>query len=339
MICYNFLMKRQIWGYLSLLFSLILLVLGFVFAPFGEKTHAQDGVKYFPRTGHTITGAFLAFWEQSPNPEALLGLPITEAFYRPSRGDRIQYFQRAVVFIPPHSQQPYLLPLGEMFYRETASQNKREPLFSNVWDLAGCGNFPGTDEQEHPVCFEFREFYNTYKDYLGKVVSDPLAENGVPVQYVQAGRLENTPNGVRLAPLGEWYFQKHEPNKAAAQPIDGRAAIQRAAEILDLKVRVFSQSLILRPRARQHFAVVVTDQLDRPVPNAIVQITFYDLSTGKVLPSTRAAGTPYTFRTDENGWARFELLVPEHVGFIVAEVQATYQQMHGKGSTTFCVWW
>jgi hypothetical protein len=42
----------------------------------------QDGVTYFPETGHTLRGEFLAYWQQNCGlPQ--FGYPLTEEFFEP----------------------------------------------------------------------------------------------------------------------------------------------------------------------------------------------------------------------------------------------------------------
>lgn len=58
----------------------------------------SDDLAYFPTSGHSLTGAFLRFWEANGG-TSLLGLPISEVFDEPSPEDGkvrpTQYFERA----------------------------------------------------------------------------------------------------------------------------------------------------------------------------------------------------------------------------------------------------
>lgn len=92
-------------------------VLGTVEPPVEDP--GEPGVRYFPETGHTLRGPFLAFWEQNGGLE-VFGLPISEPVVE--NGYRIQYFERARFeqrLTPDGSAQPVeLAPLGELRWRD-----------------------------------------------------------------------------------------------------------------------------------------------------------------------------------------------------------------------------
>lgn len=57
----------------------------------------SDGTcRFFPETGHTISGGFLSFWEANGD-LAIFGLPVSESFRNPETGLSTQVFERAVL--------------------------------------------------------------------------------------------------------------------------------------------------------------------------------------------------------------------------------------------------
>ncbi len=77
----------------------------------------QDGVIYFPETGHTLRGKFLAYWQQNGGlPQ--FGYPLTEEFFEPDGPNnaplQVQYFERNRFELHPENQPPYDVLLGTL---------------------------------------------------------------------------------------------------------------------------------------------------------------------------------------------------------------------------------
>ena len=57
----------------------------------------QEGVQYFPQTGHTLRGAFLDYWNRYGG-LGQFGYPLTEEFFEPVGAEnklyQVQYFER-----------------------------------------------------------------------------------------------------------------------------------------------------------------------------------------------------------------------------------------------------
>lgn len=93
------------------------LLSGGVFTPEME----QDGVRFFPESGHTLRAAFEVYWEQSDG-QKLFGPPISEEFKAVTADGKqrtVQYFERAVFAYHPEDGSVRLEPLGwAMLVRE-----------------------------------------------------------------------------------------------------------------------------------------------------------------------------------------------------------------------------
>lgn len=67
--------------------------------------------QYFPETGHTLSGEFLAFWRQHGD-GSLLGLPISEPFTPSGTDHRLQVLENAVLEENPQTAGIRLRPVG-----------------------------------------------------------------------------------------------------------------------------------------------------------------------------------------------------------------------------------
>ncbi|MFQ6013821.1 MAG: hypothetical protein ACE5NP_00075 [Anaerolineae bacterium] len=77
--------------------------------PEGAIPHNDPHRRYFPQTGHTISGPFLTFFEQYGGID-IFGYPISEI--RMEGGFSVQYFQRARMEWHPENPEPYRMQLG-----------------------------------------------------------------------------------------------------------------------------------------------------------------------------------------------------------------------------------
>lgn len=89
--------------------------LRFAAAPRGA---AVAGSRYFPRTGHTLGGSFLAYWRANGG-EAVFGPPISEVLTETDGGQRssVQWFENARLEIPTGNGDVIPAPLGEEVLR------------------------------------------------------------------------------------------------------------------------------------------------------------------------------------------------------------------------------
>ncbi len=323
-------MMRRRW-----LNPLLMLVVGaLVILPASGRLLAQSNSQFFPQTGHTVQGDFLDFYRAWPEATLLFGYPITEAFQR--EGQTMQYFQRALFQQGPDHAQPTLANLGRYFYEHPGKGLHREPLLQNFLNSAGCKTFPDVYGEPHAVCYEFLRFYQQHRAVLGQVVSDPLLENGVPVQYFEEARLEYHAREGRvvLSNLGEWYFQQneHDPQLLRPLPAGGEAPLRRA--VLTLRVMATITPVLAHPGDQVHLIVWVTNQLGQPLEGATVQLQFTD-TLGEPLT---APFTPQAFTTDDDGCLNVWLPVPDYRGHIAVRVHVTFDGITGEAETAFRVW-
>jgi hypothetical protein len=190
-------------------------------APMGGTVASAEDSRYFPETGHTVKGLFLAYWNTHGG-LAQQGYPISEEIQEQSDTDgkvyTMQYFERAVFEAHPENQPPYnvlLSLLGVFYYNEkyggnapnqhTSTDNPRKfsetgktigGAFRRYWETHG-----GLPQQGYPISDEFQEVSQTN----GKTYT---------VQYFQRAVFElhpeyaGTPSEVLLSLLGVFYYDK-----------------------------------------------------------------------------------------------------------------------------------
>ncbi len=106
--------------WISTLAAVAALVLAGMIPP---VAHGQAGSRTFPETGHTVSGAFLTYWEAHGG-LAQQGYPISDEFTETSALNgqpyTVQYFERSVFEWHPENQPTYnvlLSQLGTFRYR------------------------------------------------------------------------------------------------------------------------------------------------------------------------------------------------------------------------------
>lgn len=179
---------------------------------------AQPGARLFRETGHTLTGAFKAFWEGNGG-LARFGYPLTEEVSEPEPGSgrakAVQYFERArFEYFPENAGTPYAVQLGHL---GTAVLSN----FGVDWNLQPkvggappeCQFFP---ESGHSLCPPFSQRWNELGGLplVGLPITEPFqATNPVTgqpytVQYFERARFEihpenaGTPYEVQYGLLG-----------------------------------------------------------------------------------------------------------------------------------------
>lgn len=190
-------------------------------APYSQSVRAQPDAVYVPETGHTLRGAFLAFWRDAGGP-ASFGFPITEE--REVDGRTHQYFQ----FARFELQSDGTVRLGEIgseFKRvleadleELSSEgdgdearDAREAL--RAFEPVARSDAPEesenrryVEETRHTVQWGFKQFWEATgeADYLGNPISEEYVRDGIAYQLFERGQLGWQPaKKIRMVPVGE----------------------------------------------------------------------------------------------------------------------------------------
>jgi DMSO/TMAO reductase YedYZ molybdopterin-dependent catalytic subunit len=156
--------------------------------------HVQIGEHTFPETGRTLTGAFLAFWEQHGG-LAIFGYPLTEEFDETSLVDgqtyRVQYFERQRFELHPENAEPYQVLLG-LLGIETLPGTQAYPR-ADPDTSAGSQYFDATG---HNVRDRFLDYWQQNGGLMisGYPLTEALNVDGVTTQYFERARFELHPD-------------------------------------------------------------------------------------------------------------------------------------------------
>jgi hypothetical protein len=156
----------------------------------------QEGVLYFPQTGHTLRGSFLRYWQEHGG-LSQFGYPLTEEFFEPSGPDnaplQVQYFERNHFEMhPENADTPHEVLLGTLG-REFRSQDPPAPHQPDAL------YFPETG---HNLSGTFRAYWEAHGG---------LAVHGYPITEAA---MERSTNGKEY--LVQWFersrFELHPEN-------------------------------------------------------------------------------------------------------------------------------
>ncbi|HEU4326058.1 MAG TPA: S8 family serine peptidase [Roseiflexaceae bacterium] len=172
---------------------------------------SDAALRFFPETGHTLGGAFRAYWERNGG-LPIFGFPTSEPFTERGEDGRdytVQYFQRHRFELHPENPPPYdvlLSRLGDTVLRQTG----RDWVgFPQGGPQPGCRFFAETG---HSVCGIFLAYWRAHGLELdgrpGATEAESLALFGMPLSEPQ---LETMPDGRTL--LVQWFerarFEDH----------------------------------------------------------------------------------------------------------------------------------
>jgi hypothetical protein len=316
-------------GSIFLMLSLLLGGLGL------DQTFAQtQGGKYFEETGHWVTGEFWAFYSSTPNSLQLYGYPITEVFIDETKGNKVQYFQKARFEL--HLDQPYgqRVKLAELGDFSIASG---QPLLIEE-DSPACRK---VSNSAYRICYAFRDFYdaNGGLAQFGEPISNiQLMDDGRMVQYFQNARFEwqpGRPEGsyIVLTDLGYQYFYVHGENPSLLLPVDSGGGIVEG--ILSLKVRAYAKTAVAKTSGKQTIYIVVQDQRLMPVEGA--EVVLYTR-----MPSGEIKEIQVDLKTNAQGITQQDFSFNStSVG--IAEVVVVVRQkelgLQAKTITSFRIWW
>jgi hypothetical protein len=174
----------------------------------------QDpAVRYFPEVGHTVQGAFRAYWEAHGG-LAQFGYPLTEEFG--AGGGRAQYFERARFEWHPELPTPFQVSLG-LLGREQIAERTGEPAFQSQPGPGAPGRwFAATGHTLAPEfvpAWEAQGGLAIYGYPISEVmpVIDPATGVAYRVQYCERARFEwhpGSPATVRLGRVGAEVLQQ-----------------------------------------------------------------------------------------------------------------------------------
>ncbi|MCZ2127083.1 MAG: Ig-like domain-containing protein [Anaerolineales bacterium] len=286
--------------------------------------------KYFSETGHNVEGEFFAFYNANPNATSLYGYPITERFIARD-GKDAQYFQRARFEYRadlPEGKRVQLTALGREMYVSSGQINIGNPFACRAYSETGFS-----------VCFAFLEFFdaNGGTTQFGYPISGFEYREGKIVQYFERARLEwqSASAGnyrVVISDLGRAYFDKlnEDPARLApAKPSNNAPRLQNASE---LRVRAFALKTVAQPTDTQTFYIVVQDQNSQPISGATCTITVH---------WSNVAQNSTSVKSDSNGIGVVSLAFQNqpYGSLVNADVVCAYNQLAGKTSTSFRIWY
>ena len=295
----------------------------------GSSSAQSEDTRYFPETGHWVSGDFLVAYEKASDPTKLYGYPITGVIDNLTTNRKIQYFQRAHFELHPENppelrvQRTYL---GEIMY--IAGNAMPAPQ-----NHPACRHFPETN---HQVCYAFLDFFdkNGGINQFGYPISDIELRSERMVQCFQMACFEwhpELPSGQRvtLLDLGRLYFEARKENPKELLP-DRENYIPKTT--LKLQVRAFPEMAVVSSNNQQTIHVIVQDQNLLPIANAQVTLTVH---------SKNGDEESYTMpETDINGLTSLKYSV-EQKGFGIVKVTVTvnYDIFEVQTRTSYRLWW
>lgn len=191
------------------------LLLSLCFVTLANVTPAQaaDNSRFFPETGHTVSGKFLDYWNNNGG-LPVFGYPITEAASETdSETGQVyltQWFERnSFQLHPEHAGTKYEVQLGLLSKRLSANRIKYDPAFQPGSAKAGYLYFPQT---RHYVSQLFYLYWqnNGSLDRLGFPIAeeqretDPATGKVFLMQWFERARIEYHPEnpGIYNVELG-----------------------------------------------------------------------------------------------------------------------------------------
>jgi len=330
---YNTAMKKRFFvGVLVLSFLLGGIFLTFQRPQSPKQLSQTFEPRFYPETGHSISGEFLKKYLQAPHPEKIYGLPITEPFYSDEAQRIVQYFENARFELYPENPPELrvrVTPLAQMMLYQQPATSLNIP-----YPLGRCRYFPETG---FSVCYEFLDFFeqNGGVRIFGYPISDVIIQDGLIVQTFQLLRIEWTGSGnslsaVRVSALGKRYFSlvQEDPRLLAASLSNNNAP----QLIQSLHIRAFPKNAVVPPSGIQSIFVLCQDQSDRPVADALINLQI-------LLPDGSEVYPPSPKPSDTNGLARFDFpFQSSQLGLVIIKLQAQHGDLQATSETSFRIW-
>ncbi len=186
---------------------------------------AAPSARYFPETGHWVSGKFLAFFEAHGGLD-IFGYPRTEVMI--SDGREVQYFQRARFESWPENRPPYDVQL--MLIGDAVMGPADPPIPADQIPPPSDTSRTYFPQTGHTISGAFRDFFNRHGGLMifGYPTSEPYSgPSGFLIQRFQRARMEFHPElppayQVSLGLLGDEYiFQMEKVSPAATRPVSG----------------------------------------------------------------------------------------------------------------------
>ena len=301
----------------------VIAVIILLFTSWGPVQAQTPDVEYFAQTGHYVRGEFLRYYRSAVIPTLVFGYPLTEEFTSKD-GKTVQYFQRARFELDP-LQGVKLTPLG----RETYTPD-RQLVINNPF---ACRAFIETG---YSVCFAFLEFFdqNGGTAIFGNPISPFEFRNNQIVQYFENARFEWRPGlaegqRIGLTDLGRIYFDQLGEDPAFLRPVSQDAGPNL---VLSLRVQAFPDNAVTASNDEQTIYVLVQDQNLQPVSGAR-GIATIRLASGHTMQqafeiNNRGVGTfKFSFTNQPNGQ------------LVYVDISVTYNNLAGKTTTSFRIWY
>ena len=191
----------------------------------------REGNRYFPETQHSLSNAFLSFWQVGGG-LPVFGYPLSEEFdevnFDLRRAFTTQYLERErFEFHPENAGTPYTVLLGRLgdeLLRARGRNWRLEDGTDNPFPATRCQAFDVGGERRS-VCGPFLSYWRSQGLNLdgrpGFTQSESLALFGLPLT---APRMETNPDGDQV--LTQWFerarFEYHPNNPEPYQVLLGR---------------------------------------------------------------------------------------------------------------------
>jgi len=302
---------------------------------FATSSMAQTPSRYFAETGHSVSGAFLTFFDTRGGLE-IFGYPITDQFEE--NGRLVQYFQRVRMEWHPENPDPYKVQLGLLGdllgHRASPIPTSQAPPINHPQRRY----YPETG---HTLSYAFLAYYDSHGglDIFGYPITEFILENGNIVQYFQRGKMEWHPENsrdrrVQLGFLGEVYAEKYvDPERLRpSAPSLGPAPSVTRATTTDISVNASLKYAITGREGTQTLYVYVTDQWGQGVKGAQVSFVAHYSDGDQFFDMPPTDNTGYTFYT-------FNVGNPLPGYTVVIDVRAISDGQSASNQTSFLPWW
>ena len=191
-----------------------------IFIP--ASASANETVRFYPATRHSVGGAFLKFYDRYGGIN-LFGYPVTDEVKE--NGRTVQYFERQRMEY--HSEYAGTANEVQLSLLGTLQAQGR-PSTARVASFTSSANRLYVSQTGHSLSYSFLSYWKAYGGLrvFGYPLTEPANENGYLVQYFERARMEYHPEkrglsyGIELGHLGKEYLQGgvRLPNSAPSAP-------------------------------------------------------------------------------------------------------------------------